>query len=73
MRVVCIKTGKIKNLTEGKSYQLIKVSKGIHLDSNIEYKNFVVVNDAGIERMYSASRFITLEEFRNKKLVELGI
>ena len=68
MRVVCIKTGKIKNLTEGKSYQLIKVSKGIHLDSNIEYKNFVVVNDAGIERMYSASRFMTVEKWRENQL-----
>ena len=73
MKVVCIKSGYIKDLTEGLTYQLVKTSSGIHYDSGIEYKNFVVINDAGIEKSYSASRFITLEEFRNRKLGELGI
>lgn len=73
MKVVCIKSGKIRNLTERNIYEVVRVSKGTHLDSLIEYKNFIVVNDAGIERSYSASRFITIDEMRELKLNELGI
>jgi hypothetical protein len=73
MKVVCIKKGLIKNLTEEKVYEVTKVRTGTHMDSHIDYKNFVVINDAGIERSYSASRFITIEQMREVKLNKIGI
>ena len=73
MKVVCIKKGLIKNLTEEKVYEVVKVRTGTHMDSLIDYKNFVVINDAGIEKSYSASRFITIEQMRELKLNKIGI
>ena len=73
MKVVCIKKGLIKNLTEEKVYEVVKIRTGTHMDSLIDYKNFVVINDAGIERSYSASRFITIEQMRELKLNKIGI
>jgi hypothetical protein len=73
MKVVCVKRGKIKNLTEEKVYEVTKVRTGTHMDSLIDYKNFVVINDAGIEKSYSASRFITIEQMREVKLTNIGI
>lgn len=66
--MICINKGKIKNLTVGKKYMVVRVNSGIHQGSNIPYKGFYVINDAGIEKHYSSKRFIDMAEWREKQL-----
>ncbi len=66
--MICINKGKIKNLTVGKKYTVVRVNSGIHQGSNIPYKGFYVINDAGIEKHYSSKRFIDMAEWREKQL-----
>lgn len=73
MRLVCINKGKIKNLTEGITYIVVRTNSGKHLGSNKDYSNVWVINDVGIEKHYSRKRFITISESRNKKLNTIGI
>lgn len=71
MKVVCIKHFKSQGLqyelTYGKVYDVLEVPKWassgtIHL-----------MNDRGFKSLYNINSFITLEEWRDKKLKELGI
>ncbi len=73
MILVCINKGKIKNLTEGRKYTIVRENKGLHSNSDKNYHNIWVINDAGIERHYSTKRFITISEWRNINLNQLGI
>ena len=73
MRLVCINRGKIKNLTEGSTYIVVRTNSGKHLDSNKDYSNVWVINDVGIEKHYSRKRFGTISESRNNKLNIIGI
>lgn len=73
MKLVCIKKGKIKNLTEGCFYTIVRENKGVHLDPNMPYQGVWIVNDAGIEKHYSIKRFVSIENWRNIRLNELGI
>jgi hypothetical protein len=68
MNVICINKGKIKNLTEGRRYQIVKKNSGFHFGSDIPYSNMWIINDAGIEKHYSSKRFLTISEFRNIKI-----
>ena len=71
--VVCVKVGKIKNLTQGKTYTIVRQNMGKHDNSDKEYNNIWIVNDLGIEKHYSKKRFVSVAEFRDIKLNELGI
>ncbi len=71
MIVICINRGKIKNLTEGKNYKVIKGVEGVHQNSNISYSGFWIINDAGIERYYSSKRFLDKLEWRDKQINKL--
>jgi hypothetical protein len=73
MIVTCINKGRIKNLTEGKKYKVVRKVEGKHQDSHIRYSGFWIINDAGIERHYSSKRFLDVLECREKKLNELGL
>lgn len=73
MKVVCVKRGKIKYLTEGKQYQLVQINSGTHKDSSKSYTNFIIVNDIGIEKSYSSTRFLTIQQIREVKLNNIGI
>jgi hypothetical protein len=75
MIVTCINKGRIKNLTEGKKYKVVRKRKveGLHQDSYIRYSGFWIINDSGIERYYSSKRFLDVLEWREKKLNELGL
>jgi hypothetical protein len=73
MIVTCINKGRIKNLTEGKKYKVVRKVEGTHQDSHIRYSGFYVINDAGIERYHSSKRFLDVLEWREKKLNELGL
>ena len=62
----CIKKGKVKNLTEGKIYQVVRIQNGVHDNSGIPYSGAWIINDSGIERYYSMKRFIDIVEKREK-------
>lgn len=70
-KIVCINNKPIpgsserkQSLTEGKVYETY---------DNPEYRDVCVINDKGNEVNYSSTRFIKLEDWRNKKLNQLGI
>jgi hypothetical protein len=71
MIVTCISKGKIKNLTEGKKYKVVKKVEGFHQDSYIRYSGFWIINDTGIERYYSSRRFLDELEWRDKQINKL--
>ena len=66
---------KLKNITIGKKYERLD-----NTDYRIEVYNYPpsspkikIRNDAGTEAWYYESCFITIDEFRESKLNELGI
>ena len=71
MIVTCINRGKIKNLTEGKNYNVIKGVEGVHQNSNICYSGVWIINDAGIEKYYSSKRFLDKLEWRDEQINKL--
>jgi hypothetical protein len=71
--MICINKGKIKNLTIGKSYKVLKLVTGTHCDSGKGYAGAIVINDAGMQKYYSAKRFVQMDEWREIQLKELGI
>ena len=73
MKLVCINKGRIKNLTEGKKYKVVRTNSGKQNNSDKEYNSIWVINDVGIEKHYSRKRFISVPEWRDNKLKELGI
>lgn len=74
MMVICIKNSYLDwgggickhDITIGKEYDAYIAA----YESNSYY---VVINDDGIKNAYPLTYFITLEEYRNKKLGEIGI
>jgi hypothetical protein len=71
--IYCINKGKIKNLTIGKKYKVIKTQSGEHSDSKKPYNGVWIINDSGREHYYSLRRFISELEYRDQILNELGI
>lgn len=69
--MICIKRGKIKNLTVGKNYEIVRKHSGVHQGSNIPYSGIWVINDAGDKKHYSSKRFIDISEWREKQINEL--
>ena len=69
--VTCISKGKIKNLTEGEKYKVVKKIEGSHQYSYIRYSGFWIINDSGIERYYSSKRFLDELEWRDKQINKL--
>jgi len=74
MKVVCKVTtvgqDKSLHLTVGKTYDILKVAEVYDGMPGIVYK---IKNDIGTIRMYSSSKFDTLDFIRGQKLNELGI
>lgn len=66
--MICIKKGKIKNLTVGKFYKVTRTNNGVHYGSDISYSNVWVINDAGIEKHYSGKRFVDVTQWRDIQL-----
>lgn len=68
MKVVCIKkyrsTSLVYELTYGKVYDTLP---GCGL-SGIDDQNYWIINDRGNKEYYMKSKFLTLEEFRNRKI-----
>ena len=67
MKIVCInntKDGvKVNNLTQGKVYDSLNINK---------YR-IVIVNDKGVKEWYNNELFISLHEWRDLRLNELGV
>lgn len=66
--MICLNKGKIKNLTIGKKYKVVRRNSGKHQGSNITYSGIWVINDAGLEKHYSSKRFIDGAEWRDRQL-----
>jgi len=59
----------IKELTYGKEYEIIERYYQIECDR----LQISIINDIGIKNEYRLSRFVTLEEWRENRLKEIGI
>lgn len=75
-KVVCIsKTplnhypGNCHHLTIGKTYEYYN----IHINANQGGTTIIIKNDIDHRTIYDYSMFVTLDELRDKKLIELGI
>ncbi len=66
MKVICINTGNHRYLTMGKMYEC-------EFDYEQISKCVLIIDDGGVCDFYSKSYFITIEEYRNKKLEKIGI
>jgi hypothetical protein len=67
MKVVCIDAYTFTGLTYGKVYDEVK------LDDSYPLGFITIIDNNNDERSYLRSSFITLEEFREKKLKEIGL
>ncbi len=68
--VFCIDSsdhGKKQKLTYGKGYTIKRIDN-YKLNSSIS-----ITNDSGVIGIYNFNRFITLKEWRDKKLKEIGL
>lgn len=68
MRLICVNNiddGHLTYLTIGKEYKCLQI---------VNYENkYTIINDNHNVFWYSKSLFATIEEYRNKRLEELGI
>ena len=67
MKVVCIKSDRNNKVTVDKVYNVIYVNEVLSVN------NYYIEDDLGYKSLYDKRMFITLEEFREKRLSELGI
>jgi hypothetical protein len=75
MKVVYITDGKYPELTLGKEYNVKKIITDIErdIDNKYEIYTYLSICNNGINILYDGKYFITLEEYRNKRLEEIGI
>lgn len=62
---------KIKSLTFGKQYHVVRTQQGIHHGSGIAYSGVWVINDNDKVKYYSAKRFANKTEYRNMILKDI--
>lgn len=67
MKVVCIKQDKNNKITKGKIYE------STFINEILSKLNHYIVDDNGDRALYDNRLFITLEEWRENQLQELGI
>jgi hypothetical protein len=67
MKVVCIDAYTFTGLTYGKVYDEVK------LEDSYPLGFITIIDNNNDERSYLRSSFIILEEFREKKLKEIGL
>ena len=76
-KVVCINTNELTKeplyLTYGKVYETVPGTATIFDFLPIDDFNYWIINDRGCKEYYSKDKFLTLEEWRKRKLNELGI
>lgn len=70
MRVICVNNEGFIHLTLGKKYDAKLATVDVPSGQIIYY---YVIDDAGCENIYSTKLFMTMGEYRNKKLEEIGI
>ena len=68
MKVVCIDAYTFTGLTYGKVYDAIFNYENVYNERFI-----TIIDNNNIKKSYLKGSFITLEEFREKKLKELGL
>ena len=73
MKVMCINNSKDAPITPGKMYSDITSNWTEGLDGPMNKIAYLIVNDDGYESWEQKENFITLEEFREQQLNDLGI
>ena len=73
MKVVCIDAYTFTGLTYGKVYDEVHYLPYSVAGVNNSERFITIIDNNNDERIYLRESFITLEEFREKKLKELGI
>lgn len=72
MIIVCIKTGNEDlsklQLTVGKHYKVLSTRASYSDWDLVEDDQYVILNDHGINYPYCMSRFVSLEEWRDKQI-----
>jgi len=67
MKVICIKSDRNNRVTVGKTYDTININV------ILSQLNYYIEDDLGDKVLFDTRLFITLEEFREKRLKNLGI
>ena len=67
MKVVCIKSDRNNKVTVGKTYDTMDINV------ILSKLNYYIEDDLGDRALFDTRMFITLEEFREKRLSDLGI
>ena len=67
MKVVCIKSDRNNKVTVGKTYDTMDINV------ILSKLNYYIEDDLGDRSLFDTRMFITLEEFREKRLKNLGI
>lgn len=74
MKVLCIDNQDVSlSITVGKWYQVVITSLDKHESSGLKLKSYSIITDTGTRGRFSKRFFITVDEWREKKLEELGI
>lgn len=68
-KIVCINNKPMKGVNE--KTQNLTIGKVYETYDRPDYSSVVVINDIGNEVNYSSHRFITIEEWRERKLNEI--
>lgn len=67
MKVVCIKSDRNNKVTVGRAYDTMDINV------ILSKLNYYIEDDLGNKALFDTRLFITLEEFREQKLNDLGI
>jgi hypothetical protein len=67
MKVVCIKSDRNNKVTVDRTYDTMDINV------ILSKLNYYIEDDLGNKALFDTRLFITLEEFREKRLSELGI
>lgn len=71
MKVICV-DNKIIGYDYKKIFLPLTIGKTYEYAHEYEY-SYIIKDDSGLGRYYQKYFFITLEEYRNKRLKEIGI
>lgn len=75
MKIICTSIKGVDNITIGKEYSKKEIIEIWYLSESPPTKSisYYIINDVGCAIYCSKELFITLDEYRDKKLEELGI
>lgn len=74
MKVLCIDNKDVSlSITVGKWYQVVISSLDKYESSELKLKTYYIITDRGTQGRFNKKFFITVDEWRETKLEELGV